>query len=64
MPKGKCPTCNAPAPKGMHCRACICDILGDQEFGTTKAFLREQRNAPRRKSTINLMSFVDFYAGA
>lgn len=64
MPKGTCPTCNAPAPKGMHCRSCLCDILGGQEIGTTKAFMKEQRNAKRRKPITNLMSFAEYYAGA
>ena len=64
-PRGICPTCQDPnVPPGMHCRNCLCDILEGLEIGSTKMFLREIRNAKRRKPITNKMNFTEFYAGA
>jgi len=53
MKKGICPTCgDCNVPKGMHCRMCLCDILGNNPIGTTRRFILDQRNEKRRKQAI------------
>lgn len=45
----KCPACGKEKiPKGMHCYECLCDILCEQPFGTTKKLRR--RSCHVRKS--------------
>lgn len=52
MPKGICPECGNPAPKGMRCRECLCDILGGYEIGFTKALTKQiakERRAEKKR---------------
>ena len=55
--KWNCPTCDAPnIPKGMHCRSCLCDILGGLPIGSTKKVMREKRR--KKKGTKQEYDFV------
>ncbi len=50
MKRGICPTCGDPnVPRGMHCRMCLCDILGNQPIGTTRRSVLDKRNNKRRE---------------
>lgn len=45
----KCPACGKEKiPKGMHCYECLCDILCEQPFGTTKKLRRRSCQKKRK----------------
>lgn len=61
--KWMCPTCGKKnIPRGMHCRECLCDILGSQPIGTTRRFRLDNRNLKRKptppKSIAELYQFT------
>jgi len=62
--KGKCPTCGAKnVPRGMHCRLCLCDMLGGNPIGTTKKFLADMRKQ-KRVRPLPFRGMVELYEEA
>jgi hypothetical protein len=65
--KWDCPTCGkAGIPKGMHCRSCLCDILGNTPIGTTRRYILDERNAKRRErlglfKPLRFRSLIELY---
>ena len=60
MKKGICPTCGKKdVPRGMYCRECLCDILGNQPIGTMHRWLLDRRNG--RKNPAPPKSIAEIY---